>query len=60
MNKDRIYDRLQRINDSIYDLDCKVESFMTEHDKKEHIKKRSKLVKQRNKLKKRLHNSNER
>tara|TARA_B100000700_G_scaffold60336_1_gene65973 strand:- start:439 stop:618 length:180 start_codon:yes stop_codon:yes gene_type:complete len=59
MNKQRIYTRLQKINDNLYDLEVKLDTCATEHDKKEVSKKRSKLIKERNKLKKRLFSDKE-
>ena len=59
MNKQRIYTRLENINDSLHDLECRLESLFTERDKKELEKKRSKLIRERKKLKKRLYTTNE-
>ena len=54
MNQDRIYNRLETINDTLQDLEVKIESSITTRDTKELMKKQSKLIKERNKLKKRL------
>jgi len=54
MNEDRIYNRLETINDSLQELESKIESSITTRDTKELAKKQSKLIKERNKLKKRL------
>ena len=59
MNKQRIYTRLEIINDSLHDLECRIEALFTERDKRELEKKRSKLIRERNKLKKRLYTTNE-
>jgi hypothetical protein len=59
MNKQRIYTRLESINDSIHDLECRIESLFTERDKRELEKKRSKLIRERKKLKKRLYATDE-
>ncbi|MAH50771.1 hypothetical protein CMI37_33440 [Candidatus Pacearchaeota archaeon] len=59
MNKQRIYTRLENINDSLHDLECRLESLFTERDRRELEKKRSKLIRERNKLKKRLYATNE-
>ena len=59
MNKQRIYTRLENINDTLYDLECRLESLFTEQDKRKLEKKRCKLIKERNKLKKRLYTTNE-
>jgi len=54
MNEDRIYNRLETINDSLQELESKIESSITTRDTKELAKKQGKLIKERNKLKKRL------
>ena len=54
MNTDRIYNRLETINISLQDIEHKIESSITNRDIKELTKKHSKLLKERNKLKKRL------
>tara|TARA_Y100000593_G_scaffold91618_1_gene180978 strand:+ start:3524 stop:3706 length:183 start_codon:yes stop_codon:yes gene_type:complete len=54
MNQNRIYNRLETINDMLQDLEGKIESTITTRDTKELLKKQSKLIKERNKLKKRL------
>ena len=54
MNQDRIYNRLETINDTLQDLEVKIESSITTRDTKELMKMQSKLIKERNKLKKRL------
>ncbi len=54
MNTDRIYNRLETINISLQDIECKIESSITNHDIKELTKKQTKLLKERNKLKRRL------
>ena len=54
MNEDRIYNRLETINNSLQELESKIESSITIRDTKELTKKQSKLIKERNKLKKRL------
>jgi hypothetical protein len=59
MNKQRIYTRLETINDSLHDLECRLESLFTERDIRELEKKRSKLIRERKKLKKRLYATNE-
>ena len=59
MNKERIYTRLDRINETLYSLECRIDSTKTERDRKELSKKKTKLTKERNKLKKRLYLNNE-
>ena len=59
MNKQRIYTRLENINDSLHNLERRLESSFTERDIREIEKKRSKLIRERNKLKKRLYTTNE-
>ena len=54
MNTDRIYNRLETNNISLQDIECKIESSITNRDIKELTKKQTKLLKERNKLKKRL------
>ena len=54
MNTDRIYNRLETINISLQDIECKIESSITNRDIKELTKKQTKLLKERNKLKRRL------
>ena len=54
MNQDRIYNRLETINDSLQELEGKIESSITTKDTKELLKKQGKLIKERTKLKKRL------
>lgn len=59
MNKQRLYTRLERIGDSIHDLECKMESCLCAREKKQYDKKKTKLIKERNKIKKRLYSSYE-
>jgi|TARA_R110002020_G_scaffold405929_2_gene615983 hypothetical protein len=54
MNTDRIYNRLETINVSLQDIEAKIEVSITNSDVKELTKKQSKLLRERNKLKKRL------
>ena len=59
MNKERIYARLDRINETLYGLECRIDNITTERDRKELSKKKTKLIKERNKLEKRLCLNNE-
>jgi len=59
MNKQRLYTRLERISDSIHDLECKIEACLCTREKKQCDKKKAKLIKERNKIKKRLYSSYE-
>jgi len=60
MNKERIYARLDTINETLYGLECRIDNIKTERDRKELSKKKTKLIKERNKLEKRLYLNNER
>tara|TARA_Y100000296_G_C5016184_1_gene177539 strand:- start:415 stop:597 length:183 start_codon:yes stop_codon:yes gene_type:complete len=59
MNKERIYARLDRIKETLYGLECRIDNIKTERDRKELLKKKTKLLKELNKLEKRLYLNNE-
>lgn len=54
MKKDRIYIKLQAINEQLYDLEGSFEESVSHRDQKELKKKHSKLLKEKRKLQKRL------
>ena len=54
MNKQRLYTRLERIGDSIHDLECKMESCLCAREKKQYDKKKGETVFYASKNKKKI------